>query len=54
LGILRVSRTNGREGESFHSPEERAERICAACEAHKLCLIGEPPEELDTSAASAA
>ena len=50
VSIIRVSRTNGREGESFHSPEVQHQRIVDACKTHKLKLIGEPFEEMDVSA----
>jgi site-specific DNA recombinase len=48
IGIIRVSQTKGREGESFASPSEQRERIEAACERDALQLI-EVREELDVS-----
>lgn len=48
IGIVRVSRVNGREGESFASPTEQADRIVAACERDGLQLV-DIVEELDVS-----
>lgn len=48
MGIVRVSQTAGREGESFASPGEQADRIRAACERDRLELV-EVIEELDVS-----
>jgi hypothetical protein len=39
VGIVRVSRTGGREGERFVSPAEQRERIEAACERDGLQLV---------------
>jgi site-specific DNA recombinase len=49
VGIIRVSRVKGREGESFASPEIQRERIEAACERDGLSLIHEPAREEDKS-----
>jgi site-specific DNA recombinase len=48
VGIVRVSQVSGREGESFISPREQADRIGAACERERLQLL-EIHEELDVS-----
>ena len=48
IGIIRVSQTKGREGESFASPSEQRERIEAACKRDGLRLI-DVLEELDVS-----
>jgi site-specific DNA recombinase len=48
VGIIRVSRVKGREGDSFASPVEQRERIEAACERDGLELL-EVHEELDVS-----
>lgn len=48
IGIVRVSRVGGREGESFASPDEQRERIVAACERDGMRLV-DVIEELDTS-----
>jgi site-specific DNA recombinase len=48
IGIVRVSQTAGREGESFVSPTEQADRIRDACERDGLDLL-EIHEELDVS-----
>jgi site-specific DNA recombinase len=48
VGIVRVSRTGGREGESFASPGEQRSRIEAACERDGLELLT-VHEELDVS-----
>jgi site-specific DNA recombinase len=48
IGIVRVSETKGRTGESFASPPEQRERITAACERDNLRLI-ETINELDVS-----
>src|SRR5262249_20312216 len=48
VGIVRVSRTNGREGERFVSPEEQRERIEATCARDGLKLVA-VHEELDVS-----
>lgn len=48
IGIVRVSETKGREGESFHSPETQRDRIRVACEANGWQLV-EVHEELDVS-----
>lgn len=48
IGIVRVSQTAGREGESFRSPSDQADRIAEACERDGLELI-ETHEELDVS-----
>ncbi|HTQ67262.1 MAG TPA: recombinase family protein [Solirubrobacteraceae bacterium] len=48
IGIIRVSRVNGREGESFASPGEQRDRLEAACERDGLELL-RVEEELDVS-----
>lgn len=48
VGIVRVSQVAGREGESFASPGEQADRIKAACERDGLELV-RTVEELDVS-----
>jgi DNA invertase Pin-like site-specific DNA recombinase len=48
IGIVRVSQVSGREGESFASPGEQADRIRAACERDGLALV-DVIEELDVS-----
>jgi DNA invertase Pin-like site-specific DNA recombinase len=48
IGIVRVSQTNGREGERFVSPEEQRDRIQSACERDGLTLLT-IHEELDVS-----
>jgi site-specific DNA recombinase len=48
VGVVRVSRVGGRDGEQFVSPSEQAERIRAACERDDLTLA-ETIEELDVS-----
>jgi site-specific DNA recombinase len=48
IGIVRVSQTRGREGESFASPVEQRERIEQACERDGLELV-EVLDELDVS-----
>ena len=48
IGIVRVSQTRGREGDSFHSPATQLARIEAKCKAEGLRLI-EHHEELDVS-----
>jgi len=48
IGIIRVSRVGGREGESFASPDEQRARIEAACARDDLALV-ETFEELDVS-----
>lgn len=48
IGIVRVSRVGGREGERFISPEIQRERIATACDLHGLKLL-DTTEELDTS-----
>jgi DNA invertase Pin-like site-specific DNA recombinase len=48
IGIVRVSQTGGRAGESFVSPTEQAERIADACKRDGLKLT-ETIEELDVS-----
>ncbi|MHB1538553.1 MAG: recombinase family protein [Solirubrobacteraceae bacterium] len=52
VGIVRVSRTGGREGERFVSPGEQRERIEAACERDGLQLVA-IHEELDVSGGKA-
>lgn len=52
IGIVRVSQTNGREGESFASPGEQADRIRHACLRDELALV-EIIEELDVSGGTA-
>ena len=44
VGIVRVSRVSGREGESFASPDEQRERIEAECERGGLELLDVIPE----------
>jgi DNA invertase Pin-like site-specific DNA recombinase len=48
IGVVRVSQTNGREGESFASPAEQRDRIRTACQRDGLEL-SEIIEELDVS-----
>ncbi len=48
VGIVRVSETKGREGESFASPDEQADRIRAACQRDGMTLVDILPE-LDVS-----
>lgn len=48
IGVVRVSRVGGRDGEQFVSPSEQRERIAAACERDGLQLV-ETLEELDVS-----
>ncbi len=48
VGVVRVSRVGGRDGERFVSPSEQAERIAAACERDGLQLV-DTIEELDVS-----
>ncbi len=48
IGIVRVSQTNGREGERFVSPREQHERIESVCERDGLALV-RVYEELDVS-----
>jgi site-specific DNA recombinase len=52
IGIVRVSRVAGREGESFVSPVEQRERIEAECKREGLRLL-RIEEELDVSGGSA-
>ena len=48
IGVVRVSATRGREGDSFHSPKTQLERIRAACQGEGAELINHF-EELDVS-----
>ena len=48
IGIVRVSRVGGREGESFTSPDEQRKRIESECEREGLELI-DVISELDVS-----
>jgi site-specific DNA recombinase len=48
VGIVRVSQTRGREGESFASPAEQHDRLQAACTRDGITLI-DVHEELDVS-----
>lgn len=48
VGIVRVSRTAGREGASFVSPREQRERIVEKCEREDMELV-EVHEEIDIS-----
>lgn len=48
VGVVRVSRVGGRDGEQFVSPSEQADRIRTACARDGLDLI-ETIEELDVS-----
>lgn len=52
VGVVRVSQTKGREGESFASPKEQADRIRAACKRDSLKL-SDVYEELDVSGGAA-
>jgi len=52
IGIVSVSQINGREGESFASPGEQADRIRSACARDDLTLV-EIIEELDVSGGTA-
>ncbi|MEJ7894534.1 MAG: recombinase family protein [Solirubrobacteraceae bacterium] len=49
VGVIRVSRTKGREGETFHSPEVQHERIEEVCGRYGLRLVGEPLREMNVS-----
>lgn len=44
IGIIRVSRVSGREGESFASPDEQRQRIEAECDRDGLDLLDVIPE----------
>jgi site-specific DNA recombinase len=44
IGIVRVSRVSGREGESFANPDEQRQRIEAECERDGLELLDVIPE----------
>ncbi len=44
IGIIRVSRVSGREGESFASPDEQRQRIEAECARDGLDLLDVIPE----------
>lgn len=48
VGIVRVSKTAGREGETFHSPVTQRDRIVAECNRQNFELI-EVHDELDVS-----
>jgi DNA invertase Pin-like site-specific DNA recombinase len=48
VGVVRVSRVGGREGEAFVSPSEQAQRISDACKRDGLKLV-DTFEELDVS-----
>jgi DNA invertase Pin-like site-specific DNA recombinase len=48
IGLVRVSETKGRDGDSFASPAEQLDRIRAACEHDGLRLV-ETYDELDVS-----
>jgi hypothetical protein len=48
IGVVRVSRVGGRDGEQFVSPSEQRERIAAACDGDGLHLV-DTIEELDVS-----
>jgi len=37
VGIVRVSRVSGRDGESFASPDEQRQRIEVECERKMIC-----------------
>lgn len=52
IGVVRVSRVGGREGERFLSPDLQRERIEAECERRGLRMI-ETREELDVSGGKA-
>jgi DNA invertase Pin-like site-specific DNA recombinase len=52
IGIVRVSQTGGRAGESFVSPAEQRDRVAAACERDGLVLV-ETINELDVSGGTA-
>jgi site-specific DNA recombinase len=52
IGIVRVSRVNGREGESFASPDEQRQRIEQACERDGLRLL-DVLDEMDVSGGTA-
>jgi site-specific DNA recombinase len=52
IGIVRVSQTNGRDGERFVSPEEQRDRIEMACERDGLTLLT-IHQELDVSGGKA-
>lgn len=44
IGIVRVSRLSGREGENFASPDEQRQRIEAECERDGIALLDFIPE----------
>jgi len=44
IGIVRVSRVSGRDGESFASPDEQRQRIEVECERDDLNLLDVIPE----------
>jgi hypothetical protein len=48
IGIVRVSQTKGRDGDSFHSPETQRARIAATAEQHGWKLL-DIAAELDVS-----
>ncbi len=52
VGVVRVSRVGGREGETFVSPSEQAQRIADACARDGLELV-DAFEELDVSGGAA-
>jgi hypothetical protein len=52
VGVVRVSRVGGREGEAFVSPSEQRKRIEDACARDGLELV-EVFEELDVSGGAA-
>jgi len=53
IGIVRVSQTSGREGESFVSPAEQRDRAAAACERGGPMLVEIINELDDVSGATA-
>lgn len=48
VGVVRVSRSNGREGESFASPKDQRDRIAHACERDGMALLS-VTDEIDVS-----
>jgi DNA invertase Pin-like site-specific DNA recombinase len=49
IGIVRVSEQGERDDDSFHSPEQQAERIRSACEQKGLTLLRIEEPEIDVS-----
>lgn len=49
IGIVRVSRSSGRQGESFSSPQDQADRIHALAAQHGWTVTIPEPYEIDVS-----